>query len=356
MMDMDKALGEVTAAGSITDYLRSHGQLPEPQVTTLTGGVSAETVLIETTPSRIVVKRALGRLLVAGEWTAKPERAMTEAHAIELLHSITPECTPELRHADPAGNTIVMTAAPADWVPWKSVLLGEAPDPAANGTPGTANTAGTTSRRGATGSAGTASALGVVLGTWHSRTWHDQDIAARFNDYEAFEQLRIAPFHRAVAAAHPAVADRVDECAQELLTRRDCLVHGDYSPKNVLAGPGGLMVLDFEVAHFGAAVFDLAFMQCHLALKALHMPQRATEMADIARRFLRSYDRACPEPVRGLGRHTACLLLARVDGLSPAEYLRPATRRTVRHLALGLLTAEDPSATEVWDQVLEAAS
>lgn len=326
-MKPDEAL-----ADSVADYLRSHGQLPEPEVMPLAGGVSGETVLVETAPSRIVVKRALSRLLVAGEWTAKPERAMTEARALELLHAITPEYTPALRHADPHRNTIVMTAAPAGWPTWKSALLGDVSDPTA-------------------GVADTASALGTILGTWHSRTWHDHEIAVRFDDYEAFEQLRIAPFHRTVATRHPDVAMRVDTCVQELMTRRDCLVHGDFSPKNILVGPDGLMVLDFEVAHFGAAVFDLAFLQCHLVLKALHLPWRAAELADAAQRFLASYAGACRARPRRLGWHTACLLLARVDGLSPAGYLRPATSEAVRRLALDLLAADDPSAAEVWDRV-----
>jgi hypothetical protein len=141
--------------------------------------------------------------------------------------------------------------------------------------------------------------------------------------------------------------------ARELLTRRDCLVHGDFSPKNVLVGPCGLMVLDFEVAHVGAAVFDLAFLQCHLLLKALHMPHRMAEMADAARQFLHSYEQACREPVQGLGWHTACVLLSRVDGMSPAVYLRPATADTVRRLALHLLAADDPSIAEVWHRASE---
>jgi hypothetical protein len=109
-------------ADPIVDYLLARGQLPEPRVTPLTGGVSGETVLVESVSSRLVVKRALGRLLVAAEWTAKPQRAMTEARALELLHGLTPAHTPELRHADPDRNTIVMTAAPAGWQSWKDVL------------------------------------------------------------------------------------------------------------------------------------------------------------------------------------------------------------------------------------------
>jgi len=329
-------------AGTLVDQLSALGLLAPPQVTPLTGGVSGETVLIEQTPTRLVVKRALERLLVAGDWRAKPERAMTEAAAIEVLHEFTPASTPELLAADPARNLIVMSAAPADWVVWKAVLLGEAADPTDGVTP-------------------TAARLGELLGVWHNRTWHNDSLAGRFDDYEAFEQLRIAPFHRAVAAAHQSAADRIGECVRELQTVRDCLVHGDFSPKNVLVGGDGMMVLDFEVAHFGAAVFDLAFLLCHLVLKALHAPTLAPELAQAALAFIGAYQTtAWPRRDGGgvperLGWHTACLLLARVDGLSPAPYLRADTANTVRRLALDLLAADDPGPAEVWDRVVTVA-
>jgi enolase len=214
------------------EHLRERGLLSGPSapvVTPLPGGVSGETVLVEAPPARLVVKRALARLLVAGEWTAKPERAMTEAAALALLNGLTPAHTPQLRDADPATNTIVMSAAPAGWVSWKAVLMGDVADPSA-------------------GPAAVAGTLGSVLASWHAATWHDPQVAARFADYEAFEQLRLAPFHRTVAARHPAVAPAVLRCVAELLAVRTCLVHGDFSPKNVLVGADGVLVLDFEVA------------------------------------------------------------------------------------------------------------
>lgn len=322
--------------GPIIDYLSARGQLPRPHVTRLTGGVSGETVLVETPPSRVVVKRALDRLLVDGDWRAKPERAMTEAAALRLLHQLTPCCTPELLDADPVTNTLVISAAPADWVNWKDALLGAAADPTS-------------------GPVDTAAELGAVLGRWHRETRQDPSVADHFDDYEAFEQLRIDPFHRTVARVHPDVADVLAACVDELLTRRDCLVHGDFSPKNVLVGKTGLMVLDFEVAHFGAAVFDLAFMSCHLALKALHLPHRATTLMEAAAALVRAYRAAAEWPddavTRRLGRHTACLLLARVDGLSPAGYLSAGTARVVREVALAVLRGSDTSADALWDLV-----
>lgn len=327
-------------AAEILDYLHANGHLPAPSVTRFAGGVSGETYLVENSPARVVVKYALERLLVDAEWTAKPERAMTEAAAITLLHELTPGCTPQLYDADSEHNAIVMTAAPPEWLPWKSVLLGEEPDP----TEGLSSTAGR---------------LGEILGIWHCRTWHDPAIAAQFDDYEAFEQLRLMPFHRTVAERHPAVALRVTQCADELMSRRDCLVHGDFSPKNVLVGSDGLMVLDFEVAHVGAAVFDVAFLQCHLILKALHLPDSAAELADAASAFVGTYRAAISTQPTSVGAlnllasHTACLLLARVDGLSPAAYLRASTANTVRSIALDVLSDSEPSVSELWSRVLE---
>lgn len=320
----------------IIDYLGARGQLPRPRVTRLTGGVSGETLLVETPPSRVVVKRALDKLLVAGDWRAKPERAMTEAAALRLLHGLTPDCTPALLDADPVTNTLVISAAPAEWVNWKDSLLGAAADPTS-------------------GPVDTAAELGAVLGRWHRDTRDDARVAERFNDYEAFEQLRIDPFHRTIARVRPDVADVIAACVDELLARRDCLVHGDFSPKNVLVGKTGLMVLDFEVAHFGAAVFDLAFMSCHLALKALHLPHHADTLAAAAAALVRAYRAVAEWPddtvTSRLGWHTACLLLARVDGLSPAGYLSAGTALIVREIALTVLHGSDTSADTLWDLV-----
>ncbi|MBN9609910.1 MAG: hypothetical protein BGO26_18355 [Actinobacteria bacterium 69-20] len=338
--------GPADPADRIIGYLDARGQLPRPQVTRLTGGVSGETFLVESPPSRVVVKRTLDKLLVAGDWRAKPERAMTEAAALRLLHGITPECTPELLDADPETNTVVISAAPAEWVNWKEALLGVVVDPT-------------------TGPVDVAAELGTVLGHWHRDTRQNPQVAEDFDDYEAFEQLRVDPFHRTVARAHPDLAAVINSCADELLTRRDCLVHGDFSPKNVLVGRDGLMVLDFEVAHFGAAVFDLAFMSCHLALKALHLPDRADVLASAAAALVRAYRETAgwaagsaagsaaddDHVTTRLGWHTACLMLARVDGLSPAGYLSAETASAVRDIAAAALCGSDTSAGALWDLV-----
>ncbi|GIF45721.1 phosphotransferase family enzyme [Asanoa ferruginea] len=312
------------------EHLRGRGVIPGGGTATLlTGGVSGVVVLVSGGDRRLVVKQALDRLSVATEWLAKPERLLTEAAALALLHEITPAHTPELVDVDPAALVLTMTAAPPGWQPWKTVLLDEPPSGARF--------------------AAVASALGRLLSAWHQQTWGDPVVAERFADYEAFEQLRVAPFHRVIRDRHPALTPAIDACITDLTTARDCLVHGDFSPKNVLVAPDGpLWVLDFEVAHVGAAVFDLAFLQCHLLLKAIHRPAAAPALRAAATAFQTGYG---PTTSTRLGWHTACLLLARVDGKSPATYLTPAGRDRVRALAVHALSLpSSPPIDDLWDR------
>ncbi len=308
---------------------------PTPTARVLTGGVSGVVVLVRGEHDAVVVKKALARLDVPTTWEAKPERTLTEAAALAVLHPLTPQHTPALLDVDADLLTMVMSAAPPDWVTWKELLL--------------------SGEQGVEQVCDTARLLGTVLGTWHRDTWHDDALAAEFADYEALEQLRVSPFHRAVAARHPELAPVVLACADELLRSRDCLVHGDFSPKNVLVG-SGMWVLDMEVAHVGAAVFDLAFMLCHLMLKALHLPDRAGELRAGGAAFLEGYRAELPrDEIRcaeaTLATHTACLLLARVDGQSPASYLATDTADAVREVAVAALRDAHLPLDQLWDLV-----
>ncbi|MGH8940498.1 MAG: phosphotransferase, partial [Actinomycetes bacterium] len=120
-----------------------------------------------------------------------------------------------------------------------------------------------------------------------------------------------------------------------------------FSPKNVLVGDSDLWVIDFEVAHYGDPAFDLAFLLSHLLLKAVHRPVDAVLFGECAMTFGEAYRGCVPPPLRPewpyvLG-HTGCLLLARVAGKSPAEYLDPAGRSVAHELGRRLLV--DPPST-----------
>ena len=158
--------------------------------------------------------------------------------------------------------------------------------------------------------------------------------------------MRVDPYLRVTAERRPVLAQAIDRHTERMLSVRDCLVHGDYSPKNLLVDssqPQDVVLLDHEVCHWGDPTFDTAFCLTHLHLKACTFPRRAGDFLDLAHAFWTAYlEAARPEdPVR-FERDTVgllgCVLAARVDGKSPAEYLTTDDlRQQVRQLAERIL-------------------
>jgi aminoglycoside phosphotransferase (APT) family kinase protein len=138
-------------------------------------------------------------------------------------------------------------------------------------------------------------------------------------------------------------------------------VHGDVSPKNILCGPDGPVFLDAECAWWGDPAFDLAFCLNHLLLKCLWVPSaRAGLMAcfdAMATTYLRhvTWEAAATLEARA-AQLLPGLLLARVDGKSPVEYITTETARdTVRSVASFLLLNPPDRLADValaWDQEL----
>ncbi len=285
-------------------------------------GVSNVVLAVEGDGFRAVVKQALPRLRVAEEWTAKRQRALTEAEALRFVDGIRPSFVPAVLDVDADACAIVIARAPSSWRNWKEILISGDADP-------------TVAQR-----------LGELLGSWHRETEDDPKIAERFGDTEAFVQLRIDPYHRTVMRRWPNLGRAIGSFVEEMLDTRRCLVHGDFSPKNVLLGEDGLWVLDFEVAHNGDPVFDLAFMLNHLMLKAIHRPANLQDYRACADTFLASYGREA-EPEYLLG-HVGCLMLARVDGKSPAEYLREPERLQARAFGAHLVLDPPGSPEKAW--------
>lgn len=325
--------GELLDEHSVGPYLRSRGldAGTTGEAHLLTGGVS-NVVLGVRGAVDCVVKQSLGRLRVADEWYAPRERVLTEATALQLAAELTPGCVPHVLDRDAQNSAIVLERAPLTWRDWKTSLL-----------------AGSIS-------AHVAVRLGEILGTWH-RTTTDQDrLAAELRSVEPFEQLRIDPYYRTTAERVPELGDEILSLADELGRRRSCLVHGDFSPKNVLVSPDGeqVWVIDFEVAHYGDPAFDLAFMISHLLLKAVHLPDRATELGDCLTGFVDGYQRATQLDDRTatvdwpyVSRHVGALLIARLRGKSPVEYLCGDEPEMVRRLGFSLLRSPADSATAI---------
>lgn len=310
-------LGVDTALGFLAGRVELSGLVT---VRELGGGVSNNVVLVEDAAQRIVLKQSLPRLRVRDEWLAERSRIHREWRVMRALGDVLPAGRlPDLLFHDTRRFLYAMRAAPAASSDWKTRLL------AGECSPTAARLAGAT--------------LGLIV----RGTWGRPEFRQPFSDRSAFNQLRTDPYYRTVAIRHPRLAAPVADWIAESAARQAALVHGDWSPKNLLVSPGQLVCIDFECAHFGDPSYDAGFLLNHLVLKAFHRPALAASYLRLARIAFCWTLGMLPRGALGWFetssmRHMAFLMLARIDGKSPAEYLRAETVRTaVRQLAMELI-------------------
>lgn len=300
-------LDEAVAESLLRGYGLGPPQVPL-QIRPLTGGVSSRVLLATFGSRRWILKQPLPRFQVADEWTVDVRRGRVEfAFARTLAPRLAPgSLAPAITFAPQLG-TVVFQGLPPQWTPWKPRLLAGEIEPSL------------------------ADAAAHLLADLH-RAGEQLALRGRFQNPDLFFQQRIDPYFRTIARRHPDLAPALKRL-EEAFGARDDLVHGDFSPKNLLTDGEAVCLVDHEVATRGDAAFDVAFLLHHLALKAVHLESKRSELLDLATRFLRVYEheRASSDP-GVLGRALAYLgplLVARVDGKSPVEYLSPTSRKRV---------------------------
>lgn len=304
------------------DYLVAHGLLPpgdEVMATALSGGISNTVVRVEWSDGCIVLKQSLGRLRVAAEWEFDRARIFRERDFMETLARLLPGSAPDLVFSDDESFLFGMTCAPSGGTVWKDATMGGHLDPRM------------------------ARAAGTLLGTLQGRAHGNEGFARRFADLMPLEQGRLDPYHRTAAEAHPDLAGKIEAEIERLLATRTTLVHGDFSPKNIISYGDTILMLDFEVAHWGDPAFDPAFLLSHLILGSVYHRHLADGFIDEAQRFWQAYRVAAGASSGSEGAVVAelgCLLLARIDGKSKIEYLTDegdldAVRQFAREVLLG---------------------
>ncbi len=308
--------------GSVLPYLRQRGLLTGvATVETLTGGVSCVVLAVKNAEVDFVVKQALPELKTKAKWLADQRRAIVEASAMQVYHAITPDSVPELIDCDPAEFTLTMSRLPRSCTNWKIDMLEGRIHPEMGGK------------------------LGSILAKWHNATAMSAEIREEFMEGALFEQLRVAPFYRAVATVNPQLIPVINQLIAEITQIKNTLVHGDFSPKNIMATTENRpIVLDFEVAHTGNPVFDLAFLLAHLLCKVIRTENKAEKelLLATATQFLNTYKANTQLPVAAsLPRHIALITLARVEGVSPVNYLdQPAQQHLIAITKAALLDSD----------------
>jgi aminoglycoside phosphotransferase (APT) family kinase protein len=282
-----------------------------PPSSALSGGVSSDIWRVELASGTLCVKGALRRLRVSQVWEAPVERNRYEYEWLKIAGDAAPGAVPRV-FAERAG---LFAMEYLDFPVWKALLREGRAEPAF------------------------AARVGAALAAIHAATAGREEIARRFPTDAIFYAIRLEPYLVATSTKHPALRAPLERLVKGTAKTKLCLVHGDVSPKNILVSPRGPVFLDAECAWYGDPAFDLAFCLNHLFLKCLWVPAAAL-------RFLQCFDAlkdAYLQGVRweapgGIEERTASLLpgllLARVDGKSPVEYLtQEADKDKVRKFA-----------------------
>jgi len=285
-------MSEVFAQRTLEKLLGNHHFTVE----LLSGGVSCDTAKVSWPGSGAVVKRALAQLRVPGQWEADVDRILAEADAIELFRTLTPNNVPGLISRSDEELAIAIELAAEDMRDWRFAMLAGEVDPEVGAT------------------------LGRVLATWHSQTRGVQLPPRIAAGKKRLFDLRAGAFYGGMANTWPEFAPLINELADELMRSTECAVHGDFSPKNVLHGPSGTWVLDFEVTHQGAPVFDLAYMSAHLNLKAIKLASQRELVAQTLKNFFESYQEHGGVVPKNVSAHAGTIMAVRVVGISQVNY------------------------------------
>jgi 5-methylthioribose kinase len=320
---------ELTAENALIYLRHRDGLLADPaRAEVLSGGVSNQVLRVQAGSQLLVLKQSRPQLRTRDAWFSDLERIYREQEVMQALEPLLPVgVVPHVLFVDRPNFLYAMSHAPLAAQPWKAELLAGKIDLALG------------------------AEAGRVLGLMHERTAGLQD----FHDHQVYVQLRVAPFYRRIQERRPEVAEAVGSIIDEMLTRKEALCHGDYTPKNMLALGQSFTLVDYETAHVGDPTMDLGLFLAHLTLKALRLVARRAEYIALMRTFWQSYVRevrfqpATELEQRGV-RHLGVCVLARVDGTSPVEYLPGEEQReTIRQLGRAILHGGLGRWDEVWE-------
>jgi 5-methylthioribose kinase len=336
---------KLTTANAV-EYLCSRGHLAPGETANarqLTGGVSNAVIHVARSDGDdLVLKQVREQLSVAEPWFCSVDRIWREVEVLRncenLIHGSTTDVpfkveVPRLLFEDRQNYLYAMSAAPTEHIVWKDELL-----------------AGTARKE-------IARSCGTLLGTLHANSWHDDSLARQLDDRQFFDDLRLDPYYRQIARVHESLAPAIERLIDSVCGNRHCLVHGDFSPKNLLVGGNCLMLIDFEVGHYGDPAFDLGFFLSHLTLKAYYHAPMDGPFFNLIDSF---WDGYCAEMKgvlssneldavvqRGILNFAGCAL-ARLDGKSRIDYLCDRARRdAMRELCRIIFTIQPQQWSDV---------
>lgn len=304
---------------------------------TLAGGVSSDIFLVSDGVNNLVVKQARKKLLVEDDWYADTARNRIEWEFAQYVQQFKPGAVPGILFVDEEHDFFVMEYLDESFSNWKEQLL-------------EGNFDVKTARL----------AAGLMAGL-HRYSTGNREAAEKFHSNAFFISLRTEPYLVTTGDRHPRFKAVFHNEAKRLENCKEALVHGDFSPKNLMAGPDKIVLLDHEVASYGDPSFDVAFLLNHLYLKLLYHADNHQNLPDLAGVAWNRYSEKLHKEKAGeleprIGKLLLLLMLARIDGKSPVEYLGEKQKDFVREFVYSMLEKEEYILAEIsqaWNDKLK---
>lgn len=327
---------DISTESVLKDYLLSKGIIDPNENNRFhycSGGVSCTVVFVYAGKKQMIIKQGLAQLKTKEVWLCDPNRMNIEQRSNQIYHEIMPDCAPEVYFYDAENYIYGREALPEDWRMWKEDLL-----------------AGILSFP-------TAEKIITTLLKVHSDCSKRKEIAQEFDDNEIFYNLRISPYFEFTLQKYPQLKPFAVPLIQMLMNEKITLIHGDFSPKNILTDGNKVSILDYEVAHYGHPSFDLAFFSTHFVLKAVKNKAYAVSYLNMLGYMMNIYFSGCDYMdkktlERGYIQLLALMILARVDGKSPAEYItKEHDKELLRSFALEIVNCKLETIDSVMDMI-----
>ncbi len=317
---------DITKKEDIISYLKDHGIINESEaylINYCSGGVSCPVALIESGDRTLLIKQGRARLAVKEEWLADPSRTNLEGKGAAYYHKYLPEIQPDVVINDEENHIFVREAIPAGCHMWKADLMEGILD------------------------FKVAERTMETLATVHNCSAKDPEVPRVFNNYNNIYELRVSPYIQFVAKKYPQLTKVSDEVSDMIMNTHQVLVHGDYSPKNIIVTPERqVCVVDSEPVHCGNAICDISNFTTHIVLKSAYLRKYSAAflnmLVDMTDTYFSRIDFDDPKTVEAnCMKALGMTVLARIDGKSPAEYITDdETKELVRKMSFRLIESD----------------
>lgn len=286
----------------------------------LKGGVSCEIYKVDTTDKSYCVKKALRKLKVRKNWYADPIRSYYEFLWLKKVKKIFPHSVPRVVEYNKKRNFLIIQYLDNNkYYNLKDELL-----------KGRVNTP-------------------VIVSLSKKISYIHANLKSNYNKkiFQShnfnFINLRVDPYINELKKKYPILKNKITETANFLIKNNHTVIHGDFTPKNILCSKNKQIILDAEVANYGDPAFDIVSLINHLIIKLIYVNKNKKEFVYALQKSFNIYfSNVTWEDKELIIKRSLSLIplmiLARIDGKSPVEYLKLSKdKNKLRRIALELI-------------------